>query len=79
MGYRRRNRRHIPVSASMQTSVPGIFAAGDINDYPGKVRLIAVGFGEAATAVNNAAHYLDPGQPVFPGHSTDVPVPAAVG
>jgi thioredoxin reductase len=73
------NRRHIPVSASMQTSVPGIFAAGDINDYPGKVRLIAVGFGEAATAVNNAAHYLDPGQPVFPGHSTDVPVPAAVG
>jgi thioredoxin reductase len=73
------NRRHIPVAASMQTSVPGIFAAGDINDYPGKVRLIAVGFGEAATAVNNAAHFLDPDQPVFPGHSTDVPVPAAVG
>jgi thioredoxin reductase len=73
------NRRHIPVSASMGTSVPGIFAAGDINDYPGKVRLISVGFGEAATAVNNAAHYLDPHQPVFPGHSTDVPVPAAAG
>ncbi|ROS32140.1 NAD(P)/FAD-dependent oxidoreductase [Amycolatopsis thermoflava] len=72
------NRRHIPVSAAMQTSVPGIFAAGDINDYPGKVRLIAVGFGEAATAVNNAAHHLDPAQPVFPGHSTDAPVPAAV-
>jgi thioredoxin reductase len=70
------NRRHIPVSASMGTSVPGIFAAGDINDYPGKVRLIAVGFGEAATAVNNAAHHLDPAQPVFPGHSTDVPAPA---
>lgn len=71
------NRRHIRVSASMQTSVPGIFAAGDINDYPGKVRLIAVGFGEAATAVNNAAHHLDPSQQVFPGHSTDVPIPAA--
>ncbi|MPY78440.1 MAG: NAD(P)-binding protein [Actinophytocola sp.] len=67
------NRRHIPVDTSMQTNVPGVFAAGDINDYPGKVRLIAVGFGEAATAVNNAAHHIDPGQPVFPGHSTDAP------
>ena len=65
------NRRHIVVDSSMQTSVPGIYAAGDINDYHGKVRLIAVGFGEAATAVNNAAHHIDPAQPVFPGHSTD--------
>ncbi|WIX77830.1 NAD(P)/FAD-dependent oxidoreductase [Amycolatopsis carbonis] len=72
------NRRHIPVDAAMATSVPGIFAAGDINDYPGKVRLIAVGFGEAATAVNNAAHHLDPAAPVFPGHSTDEPAPARV-
>jgi hypothetical protein len=37
------------------------------------VRLIAVGFGEAATAVNNAATYLDPDQPLFPGHSSDDP------
>ncbi|MDF3144112.1 MULTISPECIES: NAD(P)/FAD-dependent oxidoreductase [unclassified Streptomyces] len=71
------NRRHIPVDSAMRTSVPGIYAAGDINDYPGKVRLIAVGFGEAATAVNNAAHHIDPEQPVFPGHSTDVPTAAA--
>ncbi len=70
------NRRHIPVDTSMRTNVPGVFAAGDINDYPGKVRLIAVGFGEAATAVNNAAHHIDPGQPVFPGHSTDAPAAA---
>ncbi|TLS48154.1 NAD(P)/FAD-dependent oxidoreductase [Streptomyces montanus] len=70
------NRRHIPVDSAMRTSVPGIYAAGDINDYPGKVRLIAVGFGEAATAVNNAAHHIDPEQPVFPGHSTDVPTTA---
>jgi ferredoxin/flavodoxin---NADP+ reductase len=75
-----KDRRHIPVDAAMQTSVAGIFAAGDINDYPGKVRLIAVGFGEAATAVNNAAHFIDPNQPVFPGHSTDLAVtPAGVG
>lgn len=71
------NRRHIPVDSSMRTNIPGVFAAGDINDYPGKVRLIAVGFGEAATAVNNAAHYLDPAQPVFPGHSTDAPATQA--
>ncbi|MFF6804837.1 FAD-dependent oxidoreductase [Streptomyces sp. NPDC012616] len=71
------NRRHIPVDSAMRTSVPGIYAAGDINDYPGKVRLIAVGLGEAATAVNNAAHHIDPEQPVFPGHSTDVPTAAA--
>ena len=37
------------------------------------MRLIAVGFGEAATAVNNAATYLDPDQPLFPGHSSDDP------
>jgi thioredoxin reductase (NADPH) len=66
------HRRHIPVDSAMRTSLPGVYAAGDINDYPGKVRLIAVGFGEAATAVNNAAHHIDPEQPVFPGHSTDV-------
>ena len=59
---------------------PGVFAAGDITDYDGKVRLISVGFGEVATAVNNAAVHLDPDAHVFPGHSTDlphdVPVPA---
>ncbi|MEV6903007.1 NAD(P)/FAD-dependent oxidoreductase [Amycolatopsis sp. NPDC051372] len=72
-GFDVENRRHIPVDAAMTTSVPGIFAAGDIIDYPGKVRLIAVGFGGAATAVNNAAHHLDPAAPVSPGHSTDEP------
>lgn len=76
-GVEIRNRRHIVVDSTMQTTVEGVFAAGDINDYPGKVRLIAVGFGEAATAVNNAAHYIDPETPVFPGHSTDR-VPAAI-
>jgi ferredoxin/flavodoxin---NADP+ reductase len=75
-GIEIRNRRHIVVDSAMRTTVPGVFAAGDINDYDGKVRLIAVGFGEAATAVNNAVHHIDPAQPVFPGHSTDVPAAA---
>ena len=43
-----------------RTTVPGIYAAGDIVDYDGKVKLIATGFGEVATAVNNAAAYLNP-------------------
>ncbi|MGY1824480.1 NAD(P)/FAD-dependent oxidoreductase [Geodermatophilus sp. SYSU D00079] len=65
--------RKILVDTAMRTSVPGVYSAGDITEYAGKVRLIAVGFGEAATAVNNAATYLDPDQPLFPGHSSDDP------
>ncbi|MGN9842496.1 NAD(P)/FAD-dependent oxidoreductase [Nonomuraea sp. H19] len=68
--------RHLVVDSAMRTNVPGIFAAGDIADYDGKVRLIAVGFGEVATAVNNAAVHLDPDAQLFPGHSTDSPPPA---
>lgn len=64
--------RHIPVDTRMSTNVPGVFAAGDITEYAGKVRIMSVGFGEAATAVNNAATVLDPDATVFPGHSTEV-------
>lgn len=63
--------RKIVVDQSMRTNRPGLFAAGDICTYPGRVPLIAVGFGEAATAVNHAAVCLDPGSSAFPGHSTD--------
>jgi ferredoxin/flavodoxin---NADP+ reductase len=62
--------RNVLVDTRMQTNIEGVFAAGDITDYEGKVRLISVGFGEAATAVNNAAVYIDPGAKVFPGHSS---------
>ncbi len=64
-------KRHVVVGPTMQTSLERVFAAGDITEYPGKVRLIAVGFGEAATAVNNAAVAIDPSAHVFPGHSSD--------
>lgn len=63
---------HVLVDSRMGTGMPGVYAAGDITGYPGKVRLISVGFGEAATAVNNAATYIDPGADLFPGHSTHV-------
>lgn len=65
--------RKIVVDAAMRTSRPGVFAAGDITTYDGRVALIAVGFGEAATAVNHAAVHLDPTVSTFPGHSTDGP------
>lgn len=65
------DRRHIVVDSTMATNQPRIFAAGDICEYPGKVRLIAVGFGEAATAVNNAAVAIDPAAHLFPGHSSE--------
>lgn len=67
----RLDRRHIVVDSTMATNLPRVFAAGDITEYPGKVRLIATGFGEAATAVNNAAVAIDPGAHLFPGHSSD--------
>ena len=63
-------KRHIIVDTTMATNLPRVFAAGDITDYPGKVRLISVGFGEAATAVNNAATAIDPNAKLFPGHSS---------
>jgi ferredoxin/flavodoxin---NADP+ reductase len=65
-------KRHIVVDSRMATNLPRVFAAGDITEYPGKVRLISVGFGEAATAVNNAATAIDPKAKLFPGHSSAV-------
>jgi ferredoxin/flavodoxin---NADP+ reductase len=64
-------KRHIVVDSTMATNLPRIFSAGDICEYPGKVRLIATGFGEAATAVCNAAIAIDPSAHLFPGHSSD--------
>ncbi len=66
--------RQITVDTTTATNIPGVFAIGDVTTYPGKVRIMAVGFGEAATAVNNLAVQLDPTQPVFPGHSTELMV-----
>jgi ferredoxin/flavodoxin---NADP+ reductase len=65
-------RRAVAVDSTMKTARDRIYAAGDIAHYPGKVKLIATGFGEAATAVNNIAVALDPEAHLFPGHSSDV-------
>lgn len=68
----RRNR--ILVNSLMETNRPGVYAAGDIVDYEGKLDLIATGFAEAAIAVNNAVHRVNPDARVNPGHSTSMKV-----
>ncbi|MFD1066475.1 NAD(P)/FAD-dependent oxidoreductase [Oceanobacillus locisalsi] len=60
----------IVVNSKMETNIPGIYAAGDVCTYDGKVKLIATGFGEGPTAVNNAKNYLDPKARIQPKHST---------
>ena len=59
----------IPVdTATFETSEPGIFAIGDINTYPGKLKLILSGFHEGALMAQKAHRY------VYPGQEADVPV-----
>lgn len=65
-------RNSIIVNSKMETNIKGIYAAGDICTYDGKVKLIASGFGEAPTAVNNAKTYIDPNAKTQPQHSTSL-------
>src|SRR5216683_3007949 len=53
-----------------ETSVPGIFAIGDINTYPGKLKLILCGFHEAALMAQAAAHVVDPGKRIVFQYTT---------
>jgi ferredoxin/flavodoxin---NADP+ reductase len=64
----------INVTSTMETGRPGIYAAGDITTYPGKLKLIATGFGEAAIAVNQAVHWIYPDRKVNPGHSSNMEI-----
>ena len=66
------NRHKILVNSKQETSVPGIYAAGDCCSYEGKIDLIATGLGEAPTAVNNAINHIYPEQKVQPKHSTSL-------
>jgi thioredoxin reductase (NADPH) len=69
------NRKTIPVDTQrFQTNVPGIFAIGDINDYPGKKKLILSGFHEAALAAFAVKEYLSPGQKVHLQYTTTSPI-----
>jgi len=57
-----------------QTSVPGIFAIGDINIYPGKKKLILSGFHEAALAAFAVQHHLYPDKRQFLQYTTTSPI-----
>lgn len=57
-----------------QTSVPGIFAIGDINTYPGKKKLILSGFHEAALAAFAIQHHLFPDKRQFLQYTTTSPI-----
>ena len=56
---------------TMETSLPGVYAAGDVAGYEGKITLISVGFGEAAIAANYAIAAIR-GEKVQPKYSTDL-------
>lgn len=66
----------ILVDRTFRTNLPGVFAIGDVCHYEGKLKLIATGVGEAATAVCYAKTSLDPDAKLFPGHSSDMELPS---
>ena len=62
-GFELHNNELIPVNTeNFETSMPGVFAIGDINWYPGKLKLILSGFHEAALMAQKAHHYVHPGK-----------------
>ena len=71
--------RSIPVDRCMRTDLDGVFAAGDITGYEGKLKLISASFGEAVVAANHAANHVDPGLRVFPGYGGPRSQPVAAG
>jgi ferredoxin/flavodoxin---NADP+ reductase len=64
------NKRQIKVNTSMETNRPGIYAAGDIAGYEGKITLITVGFSEAAIAANHCVARIR-GEKAQPKYSTE--------
>jgi thioredoxin reductase (NADPH) len=68
------DRKQVSVDTEkFQTSIPGIYAVGDINIYPGKKKLILSGFHEAALAAFAAAAYLNPEKQVQLQYTTTSP------
>jgi thioredoxin reductase len=69
-----REKRYLLVDNRQQTTIPGVFAAGDVCVQPDvePLNLITTGFAQAAVAVNYAKRYIDPQARVFPGHSSEM-------
>ncbi|HEX6019691.1 MAG TPA: NAD(P)/FAD-dependent oxidoreductase [Burkholderiaceae bacterium] len=67
-------RRQLTVDTErFETSVPGIFAVGDVNNYPGKKKLILSGFHECALAAFAAASYVFPDRRIVLQYTTTSP------
>ena len=64
-------KNQVIVDHKFETNLPGVFAIGDVCSFAEKLKLIATGVGEAATAVCFAKTRLDPDAKLFPGHSSD--------
>jgi len=62
----------ITVNEKMESNLPGVYSAGDICAHTAKLKLIATGAAEAATAVNFAVTYINPSAKAFPGHSSNL-------
>jgi thioredoxin reductase (NADPH) len=69
-------KNQIVVNELFETALPNVFAVGDVCAFPNKIKLIATGVGEAAIAVCHAKTRLDPAAKLFPGHSSDMEMPA---
>jgi thioredoxin reductase (NADPH) len=70
-------RHHLPVTpATCETTMPGVFAIGDVATYPGKLKLILQGFSEAAMAAHAIHPIVHPGQALHFEYSTSKGVPS---
>jgi thioredoxin reductase len=64
------NKKQVRVNPKMETNLPGVYAAGDIAGYDGKITLITIGFGEAALAANHAVARIR-GEKAQPKYSSE--------
>lgn len=66
--------RNIKVNCRMETNIPGVYAAGDVVyvEGIGNLKLLVLGFAQAALAVNVAKIHVDPTAKLFPGHSSSL-------
>jgi thioredoxin reductase len=71
-GFELQRNQIVVDKTTMETGIPGVYAAGDVVTYPAKFKLIVTGAAEAVTAVNHAVTYYDPKARLDPGHSTNI-------
>ncbi len=65
-------KNQIAVNERLETNLPAVYAVGDVCTFPGKLKLIATGVGEATMAVCYAKMRIDPSAKLFPGHSSEM-------